>query len=169
MKSLFIIFLLLLAVAGCEQEIPIAPASPRSIKMQLNHREIVTSSNVAFALWIPDKGSIHISGYFKNSAKPDIEDQFLIYLSAPIIGTNVIPGDEDYTNLVSYAMPLAPAMKQFYSANARLPVSGEVILTKFDFDKKLISGTFKVILATNDRTETLIISHGSFTDIQIIE
>jgi hypothetical protein len=87
----------------------------------------------------------------------------------PCNRTNVIPGKDDYRNLVSYAIPLAPTMKQFYSANARLPVSGEVVLTQFDFDKKLVSGTFRVILETNDRTETLNISNGSFTEIQIIE
>lgn len=168
MKSVLTIFLLLLAIAACEEEILIEPALPRTIKMQLNHREIITSSYFTSALWIPDKGSIHISGYFKNSTNPDVEDQFLIYLSAPLLGANVIPGREDFKNLVSYAIPLAPA-KQFYSANAFLPVSGEVVLTQFDLDKKLVSGTFDVILATNDRTETLIISHGSFTEIQIIE
>jgi hypothetical protein len=76
MKAVLIIFLLLLAVAGCEEEIPIEPASPRRIKMQLNHGEIVTSSEFTYALWNPDKGSIHIGGIFKNSANPDVEDQF---------------------------------------------------------------------------------------------
>lgn len=169
MKTVLNIFLLLLAVAGCDEEIRIEPASPRRIKMQLNDREIVTSSEFSHALWIPDKGSIHINGFFKNSANPDVEDQFQIYLSAPVIGTNVIPGKDDYRNLVTYAVPLAPAMKQFYSANARLPVSGEVVLTQLDFDKKLVSGTFSAILATNDKTETLKVTHGSFTEIQIIE
>jgi hypothetical protein len=168
MKAAVFSFLLILVIASCEEGRTLEATPVGGFTIMVNYDQVL-STFYASGRWSAVDGTLLINAIFEIDTSPRTYAECNIGLLHAALGKMQIFGRGDFSSVVGFATTQGSAHQSYHSAYARLPLTGEVILTEFDLENKLVSGIFKATVSTADRSETIIITHGSFTQIPIIE